>query len=69
MLRRRIVRREEFNTGDLVQWRWGRKDGNEYFGLVIDKRDYMGVWVYTVMFESKTVSGFSPEELMKVRIL
>ena len=67
MLRRKGARREEFEVGELVQWSWGKK--GDYYGLVIDKRDHMGIWVYTVMFENKTVSGFNPEELKRLRIV
>lgn len=66
MLRRRAAKREEFEIGELVQWSWGRKEPNKYYGLVIDKDEYMGIWVYTVMFENQTVSGFNPEELIKI---
>ena len=69
MLRRRIVRREEFEIGELVQWSWGGKKHNQFYGIVVEKRDHMGVWMYTVMFDNQTVSGFNPEELKRLRIL
>lgn len=29
----------------------------------------MGVWMYTVMFDNQTVTGFNPEELKSLSIV
>lgn len=68
-MRRRRRGKKEFDVGELVTWSWGGKKANIFHGLVIDKRDHMGIWVYTVMFENQIVSGFNPEELRRLKIL
>ncbi len=68
-MRRRGRRRREFDVGELVRWSWGSKAHNQYYGIVVEKQDHMGVWMYTVMFDNQTVTGFNPEELKSLSIV